>query len=192
MLFYFFVFAVDPSRRNNFLRFLKKAEQGDVEAQYQLGAAYHEGVGVIRNFKEALIWYTKAAGFGHVIAQHQLGGFYAFGTGVSKDPNLAINWYQKAVAQGWGLSAVSLGCIYSEDKGVPVDLVEAHAWFTVGVALGADQYGCMLLKEIEKYMAPEKIVDAALRAHELRSALPKNTDDLRRDLLLKLEMKSLA
>ena len=38
----------------------KAAEQGDAEAQYNLGAMYHNGDGVRRNFHLSKEWFGKA------------------------------------------------------------------------------------------------------------------------------------
>ena len=41
------------------------AEQGDAEAQHNLGVMYHNGEGVPRNYMEAYVWYSLAAANGH-------------------------------------------------------------------------------------------------------------------------------
>jgi TPR repeat protein len=38
-----------------------EAEQGDVNAQNNLGFMYNTGKGVAQDYKEAVKWYTKAA-----------------------------------------------------------------------------------------------------------------------------------
>ena len=38
-----------------------KAEQGDAEAQRDLGRCYHKGIGVELNYSKAVHWYRKAA-----------------------------------------------------------------------------------------------------------------------------------
>ena len=49
--------------------FRKAAEQGDSEAQYNLGLFYDKGEGVEKNHSEAIKWYKKAAEQGHAKAQ---------------------------------------------------------------------------------------------------------------------------
>jgi len=46
---------------------LKKAEQGNAFAQYNLGWMYANGQGVTQDYKQAVGWYTKAAGQGYVL-----------------------------------------------------------------------------------------------------------------------------
>ncbi|GHT71254.1 hypothetical protein AGMMS49950_07570 [Endomicrobiia bacterium] len=43
----------------------KSAEQGNADAQYNLGVMYHEGKGAKQDYKEAISWFKKAAEQGH-------------------------------------------------------------------------------------------------------------------------------
>ena len=52
--------------------FEKAAEQGDADAQYNLGVMYYDGQGVDVNYKKAFECYEKAAEQGHAQAQHNL------------------------------------------------------------------------------------------------------------------------
>ena len=44
--------------------YLKAAEQGDSDAQYNLGAMYYDGKGVKKDRKKAAQWLSKAAAQG--------------------------------------------------------------------------------------------------------------------------------
>lgn len=50
----------------------KAAEQGDIEAQYNLGESYEYGEGVMKDYEEAVKWYLKAAKQGDEDAQQKL------------------------------------------------------------------------------------------------------------------------
>jgi TPR repeat protein len=50
----------------------KAADQGEANAQHNLGVCYEEGQVVTKNLKTAVEWYTKAAEQGHACAQFQL------------------------------------------------------------------------------------------------------------------------
>tara|TARA_R110000765_G_scaffold324976_2_gene416497 strand:+ start:916 stop:1131 length:216 start_codon:yes stop_codon:yes gene_type:complete len=52
------------------------AEQGDADAQYNLGIMYDTGRGVPENDAEAVRWYRLAAEQGDANAQFNLGGMY--------------------------------------------------------------------------------------------------------------------
>ena len=49
------------------------AEQGDAEAQFNLGVMYANGRGVPQDDSEAVRWYRLAADQGHAGAQFNLG-----------------------------------------------------------------------------------------------------------------------
>lgn len=41
--------------------FLQAAESGDVSGQFSLGCCYEQGIGVEKDLKKAVHWYTRAA-----------------------------------------------------------------------------------------------------------------------------------
>ena len=51
---------------------LPSAEQGNANAQYNLGNMYNEGKGVPQDYKEAAKWWKLAAEQGHEEAQYNL------------------------------------------------------------------------------------------------------------------------
>ena len=53
--------------------FSRAAEQGHVNAQFNLGVAYAEGRGVPQDEVEAVKWFLSAAVHGHARAQARLG-----------------------------------------------------------------------------------------------------------------------
>ena len=81
------------------------AEQGDADAQYNLGLMYDHGLGVAPDAKEAVKWYRLAAEQGHEEAQYQLGVVYDNGKGVAKDTVLAYMWFNISAANGDELGA---------------------------------------------------------------------------------------
>ena len=76
------------------------AEQGDADAQYNLGLMYDKGDGVPQDYKTTVKWYTLAAEQGHAPAQTSLGLMYHNGYGVVKDFVRAYMWYNLATSQG--------------------------------------------------------------------------------------------
>jgi TPR repeat protein len=61
------------------------ADQGLATAQTNLGIMYHDGLGVLQDFAEAIMWYEKAAIQGNVFAFYNLGLMYAKGNAVAQD-----------------------------------------------------------------------------------------------------------
>jgi TPR repeat protein len=83
-------------QRNNkditkaFAWFYKAALENYVDAQYQVGYFYDEGLGVPQDYKLAMEWYQKAADNGNISAQYNVGCLYQNGLGVSQDDKLAM------------------------------------------------------------------------------------------------------
>ncbi len=76
------------------------AEQGNAEAQLNLGQMYDLGMGVSKDKAEAVKWYRKVAEQGNAQGQYELGRMYDLGMGVPKDKAEAVRWYRKAGEQG--------------------------------------------------------------------------------------------
>ena len=77
-----------------------KAEQGDANAQFNLGVMYANGEGVIQDYKQAVKWYRKAAEQGDATAQYNLGVMYDNGRGVPKDYVMAHMYWNIAAVSG--------------------------------------------------------------------------------------------
>jgi len=88
---------------------IEAAQQGDAEAQYNLGLCYLTGNGVSQDYVEAIQWITKAAEQGYASAEFMLGLHYANGDGVRKSAAEAAKWYTKAAEQGDVDAQFSLG-----------------------------------------------------------------------------------
>ncbi len=76
------------------------AEQGDADAQTNLGFIYNYGQGVPQDYAEAANWYRKAAEQGHTGGQYNLGLMYFRGWGVPQDDVQAHMWLNLAGTQG--------------------------------------------------------------------------------------------
>ena len=89
----------------------KAAEQGDSDAQKNLGDLYRRGEGVRQDAQEAVSWYQKAATQGHSRAQLNLGVMYRNGWGVERDYHKAAVWFRKAADQGEEAAQHNLGTL---------------------------------------------------------------------------------
>ncbi len=76
----------------------KGAEQGDADAQYNLGVMYSNGEGVPQDDAEAVKWYRNAAEQGYAQAQYNLGIKYDNGEGVPQDYAQAHMWFNLAAS----------------------------------------------------------------------------------------------
>jgi len=119
---------------------LKAAEQGDVEAQGQLGALYSDD----KDEDKAAYWWYRAgeqgdrlsqlflgsmATRGNIMAQLYLGFMYANGLGVPQNDRKAFEWFQKAAEQGDADAQARLGGMYYKGQGVIRDRQKGCALF---------------------------------------------------------------
>ena len=121
-------FSLDSGDKD-FQDLLANAEQGYAGTQYNLGVCYGNGIGVAKDEKKAVYWYTKAAEQGYAIAQNNLGRCYDNGIGVEKDEKKAVEWYTKAAEQGYAGAQNNLGVCYGTGSGVEKDEKKAVYWY---------------------------------------------------------------
>ena len=76
--------------------YLKAAEQGFGDAQFNLAVLYYNGQGVEMDMNRAARWFTRAAEQGDANAQINLGVMYFEGQGVERDPRAAHMWFTLA------------------------------------------------------------------------------------------------
>src|SRR5262249_20977092 len=88
------------------------ADQGDAQAQYNLGVLYENGQGVPQNSAEAVEWYRKAAEQGEARAQNNLASMYASGQGVPQNYAEAMKWLRRAADQENARAQQGLGFMY--------------------------------------------------------------------------------
>ena len=127
--FALFVVGTAFAQTSDIASLREKAEQGDADAQYNLGVMYLHGRGVPQDYVEAAKWYRKAAERGHVIAQTWIGMRYYNGDWVPQDYKEAAKWFRKAADQGHTDAQFLLGGMYTEGQGAPQDYGEAVKWF---------------------------------------------------------------
>ena len=127
---------VDKDKREAMRWLRKAAEQGDAEAQTNLGDACWKGEGVDNDLREAVHWWRKAAVQGYTKAQYNLAGAYLDGRGVDKDKREAVRWWRKGAKQGYDLAQNDLGDAYWRGQGVTMDKREAVRWWSKAVVQG--------------------------------------------------------
>ena len=88
-----------------FKHFLKAAEYGIKEAQYEVGLYFgkpqdYEHCGVKQNLEKAITWTFAAANQGYAEAECKIGEYYRDGIGIRQDEDLSLEWYKKACEHG--------------------------------------------------------------------------------------------
>ena len=76
------------------------ANNGHVDAQFNLDIKYDKGIGVEQSETEAFSWYFKAAKSGHSQAQFNLANTYRDGRGVEANMERAMTLYEAASFNG--------------------------------------------------------------------------------------------
>jgi hypothetical protein len=145
------------------------AEQGDANAQSNLGFMYEKGRGVPQDEAEAVKWYRLAAEQGYANAQSNLGFMYEKGRGVPQDDGEAVKWYRLAAEQGLARAQYNLGVMYGGGKGVPQDNVQAYMWFDLSARYleGVERDRTVQIRDIiASKMTPDQIAEAQRLARE--------------------------
>lgn len=117
---------VDPSD------VLKRAEAGDVKAQFQYGFMLFMGCNDLDpNHAVAAQWWRSAAAQGDLMAMIDLGQLYITGDGVPRDSQEAIRLFQKAGDGGEMQGYYHLAYMYGVGSGVKKDYAEEAKWYRV-------------------------------------------------------------
>lgn len=122
-----------------FPKFLKLANQGDIEAQVFLGWMYRNGWGTDKNNIEAFKWFDKLSALDNdwaPWAQNQLGIMYFYGDGTTKNIYKAIQLYRKSAESGYELAQYNLALQYERGTGVKKDIDIALKWYKKAAAQG--------------------------------------------------------
>ncbi len=126
------------------------AEKGHRDAQFNLGLAYENGLGVAADGAEAARWYRRAAEQKDRQAQAYLAEMYAKGLGIPRDDREALFWYRSAAELGHAAAQYNVGYFYATGRGVAPSDVQAVAWITVAEENGAEKTG--LLEQMKAHM----------------------------------------
>ncbi|MGD8784848.1 MAG: tetratricopeptide repeat protein [Thioalkalispiraceae bacterium] len=112
------------------------AEQGDPEAQYNIGLLFMNGNGVEQNERTALHWFTRAGEQGLADAQYNAGVLFYTGKGVYPDNKSAIEWWQLAANQGHPNAQNNLAIMHAFAYGTKRDPDQAIKLWTAAAKQG--------------------------------------------------------
>ena len=153
LTFVFLFGSVGCDETADFQKWKRLAEQGDANAQYNLGVLYdyrrntsdyRDGKLHVKGLPEnenqsaetAMKWYRLAAEQGYAPAQNNLGRMYYEGQGVPEDNKTALKWYRLAVEKGYAEAQYNLGKMYQKGNGVPKDYKTALKWYRLAAEQG--------------------------------------------------------
>ena len=94
-------------------RYRRAADQGNAEAQYNIGNSLQRWAGACRwTLPKRCVGIRKAADQGHAWAQYNVGGLDYTGWGVAMDYAEAMRWYRKAAGQGHDRAQYQVGHLH--------------------------------------------------------------------------------
>lgn len=111
-----------------FLKLIKQAEKGNVDAQFKIGLIYFDGDGVTKNEEASTCWFRLGALGGDKAAQFNYALNLELGVGVRENMRDAVTWYRKAADQGHVKAQLNLGLAYQDGRGVKQSYKEAESW----------------------------------------------------------------
>lgn len=108
---------------------LRKANNKDAEAQYQLALRYQSGDGIPQDISEAFYWFQQSSERNQPQAMHQLAKMYLQGQGIEINTTEGIYWLTKLATQGNPEAQFELGKQYQTLKNYPTSQQMAEIWF---------------------------------------------------------------
>ncbi len=99
------------------------------DAEFELGAMFHDGDGIDQDYAKALEWYTKAAQAGNRQAAFNLALMYRNGEGTSVNLDAAHGWFVRASDAGDVRAAFHLGQMSYTGQGATQDFEKALQYY---------------------------------------------------------------
>ncbi len=150
------------------------AEQGNPEAQYDVGEMFEKGSGVATDAKKAFAWFDKAATQNHIKAQFKVAYMYYKGQGVNADVNKAYQLMEKPANEGNVRAQYYLAQMLSNGSGVKPDHDEAFTWYS-RASLGGYKPADEALGELKRIVAEKARKDEEVSAKSIAKIVPKTT-----------------
>ena len=157
------------------VKYHELAEAGNSGAQFRLGMAYENGLGVApeQPLLQAMRWYRAAAEQGHSEAQNRLANLYFNGDwkgDIHQDLDASMQWHLRAAEQGNLDSQFRLGslmCWHGQQ-------VEGYAWLWLAMNSGMGNASNELQRICNK-MSIDQIRTARQLADSISNRITANT-----------------
>lgn len=108
---------------------LKAAEAGNSDAQCELAMMYEHGIGVPKDYQQAIKWYTAAADGGSPMAPYKLAQLYESDFLGAPDLKMAAKWLERSAQAGLPEAQYKVGLYYENGKGVETNCETAAKWY---------------------------------------------------------------
>lgn len=131
--------ASDAGPATDLTALKRRAEQGDRDAWFELGAEYITGAHLPQDFKLAADCFEKAAQAGLAQAAFNLGVCYQNGDGRPKDARQRLRWFALAAEGGHGQAAYFLALAYRQGDDLPQDFIASNALMMLAQQRGVQE-----------------------------------------------------
>ncbi len=131
ILYILFINGCAAGNRIDIEKILTIANEGNAEAQNDLGNRYRHGDGVTRDYQVAIMWYEKSANQGLSLAKINLGYMHDLGLGVPKNKEKAILLYLEAANALEPRGMIKLSEMYQKGDGLPKSYGKAYMWLEI-------------------------------------------------------------
>lgn len=136
------------------------AQNGDMDAQYNLGLLYMKGLGVGLDERKALEWFHKSAHQGNTDAMYNIGVMFYEGKGAYRSDQSAVEWWKLAADGGNPNGQYNLGVMYAFGIGIGQDTNKAVSLWEAAAKQGHPDAIEMLIRAYHGKVPGSKI-DAA-------------------------------
>ncbi len=117
--------------------FRQAAEQGHVDAMFELGNVLFDRYSFYTGYSEAARWYRLAAEKGHTEAQFKFARIREGGYSLGVDSREALEWYLKVAEKGHANAQLAAGRLYAGIRdGIKQDQSLAAFWLRKAAAQG--------------------------------------------------------
>ncbi len=142
---------------------LSRANAGDKEAQFELGAYYHQKED---QHPTAVKWYETAANNGHSEAAYRVAGEYMSDGKITKDVVKAIVWYKKSADLGFLGAQKQLANIYFNQKAGYLNYSEGLKYYHIAAATNDPASQFAIGRAYAKGLSVEQNFDTAIKWFE--------------------------
>lgn len=134
----------------------KAANAGNASAAYKLGDAFENGIGVPKDYGQALVWYLRAASQKDQYAQFRVGWFYQHGMAVDTNAVEAVKWYRLSADQGNVWAFHMLAFMLADGEGVAKNEALARQYFEDSLPTTNDPWAKVRLAQLISKSNPSR------------------------------------
>jgi len=130
--------------------YLLSANEGNVEAQFNIAYAYFTGEGIDRDYTSAAMWFKRAARQNFAKAQYNLAYCYMNGRGVPRDYDKASALLHLSADNNYKRAQLTLADCYANGILVEQDEAESRKWKEIAEGKAEEKTGAETIKAAAK------------------------------------------